>query len=83
MEARDASKQQKSIKEINTGIYCVKSDFLFAALDQIKNDNAQQEYYLTDIIAIAAQSGAGSVAFPVEDFREVMGIEYAEDYGAG
>ncbi len=79
VEERDASKQQKSIKEINTGIYCAQSDFLFAALDQIKNDNVQKEYYLTDIIAIATQAGAGSFAFSVGDFREVMGINTQED----
>lgn len=74
VEERDATEAEKAIKEINAGIYCVNSLFLFDALRKITNNNAQHEYYLTDIIAIAHESGAGAGSLIVADYREVMGI---------
>jgi UDP-N-acetylglucosamine diphosphorylase/glucosamine-1-phosphate N-acetyltransferase len=53
VEEADASAQQKRIKLINTGIFCVKKKFLLRAVPQIKPDNVQGEIYLTDIVAIA------------------------------
>ncbi len=57
VEEKDASDRQRSIKEINAGIYCVEEKFLFSALKQVTTDNSQQEMYLTDIVAIAVQRG--------------------------
>ena len=57
VEEKDASESQRKIKEINAGIYCVKKDFLFDALKQVTTDNSQGEMYLTDIVAIAVDSG--------------------------
>jgi UDP-N-acetylglucosamine diphosphorylase/glucosamine-1-phosphate N-acetyltransferase len=79
VEERDATKAEKKIKEINTGIYCVDSRFLFDALRKINNENAQQEYYLTDIIAIAHESGAGVSSLISADHREVMGINTPQE----
>jgi len=79
VEERDAMESEKIIKEINAGIYCVNSDFLFDALGKINNENAQQEYYLTDIIAIAHKSGDGVGSLIADDHREVMGINTPED----
>jgi UDP-N-acetylglucosamine diphosphorylase/glucosamine-1-phosphate N-acetyltransferase len=79
VEERDATDKEKQIKEINAGIYCVDSRFLFDALGQIKNNNAQQEYYLTDIIAIAHKGGAGVGSLLVADHQEVMGINTPQD----
>ena len=53
VEEADASAQQKRIKLINTGIFCVKKEFLVRVVPQIKSDNAQGEIYLTDIVGIA------------------------------
>jgi UDP-N-acetylglucosamine diphosphorylase/glucosamine-1-phosphate N-acetyltransferase len=79
VEERDATAAEKQIREINTGIYCVNSIFLFDALSKIKNDNAQHEYYLTDIIAIAQDSGGGAGSLIAADYREVMGINTLEE----
>lgn len=74
VEERDATVAEKKINEINTGIYCVNSKFIFESLLLIKNNNAQQEYYLTDIIAIAREQGYGVGRLKAADHREVMGI---------
>jgi UDP-N-acetylglucosamine diphosphorylase/glucosamine-1-phosphate N-acetyltransferase len=79
VEARDATELEKDIAEINTGIYCVESPFLFEAVAQIRNDNAQGEYYLTDICEIANQKGMKVTPFLTGDSEEVMGINTVED----
>lgn len=57
VEAKDASHQTLKIKEVNTGIYCMKASLLKELLPKIQNHNAQKEYYLTDLVALALQSG--------------------------
>ena len=79
VEERDATEAEKEIKEINTGIYCVDSRFLFVALGKINNKNAQQEYYLTDIVAIAHESGAGVGSLIAANHWEVMGINTPQE----
>ena len=79
VEERDATEAEKKIKEINSGIYCVNSRFLFDALRKINNENAQHEYYLTDIIAIAHEGGDGVGSLIAADHREVMGINTPEE----
>ena len=79
VEESDASAAQKRIGLINTGIFCVKKEFLAEALPQIKSDNAQKEMYLTDIIEIAyvAQKQMGVVIG--KDHVEVTGINTVEE----
>ncbi len=79
VEDRDATPAEKKIREINTGIYCVESKFLFSALAQITNHNAQREYYLTDIVALAHEGGGGADTLVAPDPREVMGINTPEE----
>lgn len=79
VEAKDATETERKIGEINTGIYCVNGPFLFDAVKRITNDNAQREYYLTDIMAIAREDALVSMAFVVADPMEVMGINTVED----
>jgi len=79
VEERDATAEEKSIREINTGIYCVESDFLFMAVAGLGNRNAQKEYYLTDIVERARKNGQRVTAFPAADPREVMGINTPEE----
>ena len=79
VEARDASPDEKKIREINTGIYCADGRFLFEAVSEIRNDNAQGEYYLTDIIEIARKKGMPVRSFIARDAVEVMGINTPED----
>jgi bifunctional UDP-N-acetylglucosamine pyrophosphorylase / glucosamine-1-phosphate N-acetyltransferase len=58
VEQKDASPEQLTIKEINAGIYCVDSNFLFSALRQVGTDNSQNEVYLTDIVSQAVHASA-------------------------
>lgn len=78
VEERDASVEEKKIKEINSGIYCVDSLFLFDAIAEIKNDNAQGEYYLTDIIEIVCKRRRPVRAVLVDDAEEIIGINTPE-----
>ena len=57
VEHKDANDTQRQIKEINTGIYCVSNAKLHQWLPKLSNNNAQGEYYLTDIVAMAIADG--------------------------
>ncbi|RNC72248.1 MAG: bifunctional UDP-N-acetylglucosamine diphosphorylase/glucosamine-1-phosphate N-acetyltransferase GlmU [Desulfuromonadales bacterium] len=74
VEEKDASSEIRSCTEVNAGIYCADADFLFDAVRRIGNDNAQGEYYLTDIVIMAAERGLRCSAFPVANAMEVMGV---------
>jgi bifunctional N-acetylglucosamine-1-phosphate-uridyltransferase/glucosamine-1-phosphate-acetyltransferase GlmU-like protein len=79
VEEKDASLAEKKIREINTGIYCVESNFLFRAVGDIGNENIQKEYYLTDIVGIAWQKGFKTRSFITANSFEVMGINTPDD----
>ena len=74
VEQKDASEAQKKIGEINTGIYCFEAAPLFAALSGLTCNNAQGEYYLTDVLAILAKAEKRVGAVLVDDFQETLGI---------
>jgi len=74
VEEKDASDEQRKIREVNTGIYCVDRDFLFTALKDVGTDNAQGEVYLTDIIAMAHEHGQPIDFYRCDDSAEVFGI---------
>lgn len=79
VEDADATPEQKKIRTINSGIYCVAKKFLTASLRQIKPDNVQGELYLTDIIEIGhREKHAVGVLFG-DDGDEVMGINSCTD----
>jgi UDP-N-acetylglucosamine diphosphorylase/glucosamine-1-phosphate N-acetyltransferase len=79
VEHRDATEEQRKIREINTGIYCAENPFLFEAVSEIGNDNAQREYYFTDIFDIARRKGARTAAVIAPEPGEVMGINSPDD----
>jgi UDP-N-acetylglucosamine diphosphorylase/glucosamine-1-phosphate N-acetyltransferase len=79
VEEREATDAEKKIGEINTGIYCVNTPFLFSALEKIDNNNNQKEYYLTDIVEIACREGEIARPHIVLDYIEVMGINTPEE----
>jgi UDP-N-acetylglucosamine diphosphorylase/glucosamine-1-phosphate N-acetyltransferase len=79
VEEKDATAEEKTIREINTGIYCVESRFLFWAVEKIGNNNAQGEYYLTDIIGIARSKGVRARTYLAADPMETMGINTPGD----
>lgn len=79
VEEKDASEEQKQIVEINTGAMAVKTSLLKKWLDQLTNDNAQKEYLLTDIVAMANGDNCRVKAFKSNDPVEVTGVNtYAQ-----
>lgn len=79
IEDADATKEQKLIKMINTGIYCVNKEFLSHALKKIKSDNVQGELYLTDIVEIGYKSGKKVGVIVGKNCQEVIGVNSPED----
>ena len=74
VEYRDANSREKEIKEINTGIYVFEKNALFEALKEIRPDNVQKEYYLTDTIGIIKERGGYIAAYKTNNPEEVAGI---------
>ena len=74
VEEKDADELQKEIKEINAGIYCFDIPELLNALEEINNDNASGEYYITDVIKIMNDKGLKTGATIVEDNTEILGV---------
>ncbi len=79
VEHRDATPEQRAIGLCNAGIMAVDGSRLFGLLDRVGNDNARNEYYLTDIIALARGDGLGCVVVEIDDADEVMGVNSRAD----
>jgi bifunctional UDP-N-acetylglucosamine pyrophosphorylase/glucosamine-1-phosphate N-acetyltransferase len=78
VEVRDATPEQLAVREVNVGAYCFDAAALLGALDRVGNDNAQGEYYLTDVIGILAADGAMVATLVVEHIEEALGINDPE-----
>ncbi|MFN2530320.1 MAG: bifunctional UDP-N-acetylglucosamine diphosphorylase/glucosamine-1-phosphate N-acetyltransferase GlmU, partial [Pyrinomonadaceae bacterium] len=74
VEQKDASEEERQIKEINAGIYCFDTIKLYAALRQVEPTNQQDEYYLTDVPQLLLQEGHTVTVYLHNDPREVSGI---------
>lgn len=74
VEHKDATAQEQAVKEINTGTYCFDNQALFEALKKVRNDNAQGEYYLPDVLGILREEGALVSAYATGDFSETLGV---------
>ncbi len=74
VEQKDANDFEQQVKEINTGTYLFDNKRLFEALKDINTDNAQGEYYLTDVISIFRQAGEKVGAYVLRDFNESLGV---------
>ena len=79
VEEADASLEQKRIRMVNAGFYCVKTNVLGSLLDQVGTENAQGEIYLTDIIAIGRRQGLCVGIVFTENSREVMGVNTIDE----
>ena len=79
VEETDATDAQKQIKIINSGIYCVKKEFLEYSLNKISSNNAQSEFYLTDIIKIGYNYNKNVGAVIGQDNEELLGINSIQD----
>ena len=74
VEEKDASPEQRQVREVNTGILAAPVERLRGWLANLKNDNAQGEYYLTDIIAMAVADGLEVVTTQPDAFEETLGV---------
>ncbi|HEX8285042.1 MAG TPA: bifunctional UDP-N-acetylglucosamine diphosphorylase/glucosamine-1-phosphate N-acetyltransferase GlmU [Pyrinomonadaceae bacterium] len=74
VEQKDASADERQIGEVNAGIYCFETRLLFPALERVKPENAQGEFYLTDVPAILRADGEDVSVYTHPDAREVSGI---------
>lgn len=74
VEEKEATDEEKKIKEVNAGVYCCNAKELFKALDKITNDNEKGEYYLTDIIGIQVLENKNVLSFVLEDNEEILGV---------
>jgi len=74
VEERDATDDQKRIAEINTSVYCFDARRLWAALSDVRPDNDQGEYYLTDVVEILTRAGGRVEAVTVQDPAEALGV---------
>lgn len=82
VEHRDATPEQREIREINTGIYVFDKEQLFEGLQHISNTNVQNEYYLTDVFQYFWKKHLPVRAVPVEEVVEVQGINTVEQLDA-
>ena len=74
VEQKDAMEEEKTITEINTGTYCFNQQFLLQYLPTLTTNNAQKEYYLTDLIKIANQNQFPVGGYQLDDFSESLGV---------
>lgn len=78
VEQKDATVEEQAIDEVNSGIYCMDLDFLRANIGRLGSENAQQEYYLTDLVGIAVAEHAGCAALLTDAPEEIMGVNDRE-----
>jgi bifunctional UDP-N-acetylglucosamine pyrophosphorylase/glucosamine-1-phosphate N-acetyltransferase len=79
VEQKDATEDEKRIQLINTGIYCLNWAKISPLLDKLSNNNAQGEFYLTDVIALAVQAGYIVGVAHLDDPGEVLGVNSRAD----
>lgn len=78
-ENKDCNPEERLVSEVNSGVYAVDSSFLKPAIDSLSNDNAQREYYLTDIVAKATTEGQTVSAYTLGDPNEAAGVNTTSD----
>ncbi|MBS3956400.1 MAG: bifunctional UDP-N-acetylglucosamine diphosphorylase/glucosamine-1-phosphate N-acetyltransferase GlmU [Clostridiales bacterium] len=74
IEQKECTPEQAKITEVNTGTYCFDAEDLFGRIDRLTADNAQAEFYLTDMIALMHAEGLGVVPLVADDARETLGV---------
>lgn len=80
VEEQDANKEEQKIKEINTGVYLLpNTDYLWDQLDSVNSSNAQGEFYLTDLVKLFSEDGAGVSAKTIGSPEEFLGVNTRKD----
>jgi bifunctional UDP-N-acetylglucosamine pyrophosphorylase/glucosamine-1-phosphate N-acetyltransferase len=82
VEDKDASESERAILEINSGLFCFEALELFPALKRVTRRNAQNEYYITDVIGLLQAEGKRVAAWRIEDAREVAGVNNPDELDA-
>ena len=82
VEAKDASEGERAVREYNAGVYVFDRKTLASALAGLKNNNANGEYYLTDVPALIKQSGEKIGVFSTDNENEILGVNTQEDLTA-
>lgn len=78
VEYKDATDEERAIREVNAGYYCFRASWLWSHLEQLQNNNAQGEYYLTDLLGVAIAEGERVEAVPI-DPKAALGVNTFED----
>lgn len=78
VEYKDAAEVERSVREVNPGYYCFRAAWLWPHLGQLKNENAQGEYYLTDLLGMAIVDGERVEAVPI-DPKSALGVNTLDD----
>jgi UDP-N-acetylglucosamine diphosphorylase/glucosamine-1-phosphate N-acetyltransferase len=79
VEEADATEKEKQINLVNTGAYCINTGFLKKWLPDLTSDNAQGEFYLTDVVARSYQEGVPAVIVKASNSKEVLGVNTIDD----
>ena len=79
VEARDATAEQLKVNEINVGVYCFEAPLVFDLLQELRPDNAQSQYYLTDVIAMCIARGERVDAISLQVPHNGLGVNTIED----
>jgi UDP-N-acetylglucosamine diphosphorylase/glucosamine-1-phosphate N-acetyltransferase len=79
VEEKDATDEERAIREINSGIYIFESDALFATLPLVRNKNKQNEYYLPDILYILREQNQLVAIEKADNYREILGVNTNEE----
>jgi bifunctional UDP-N-acetylglucosamine pyrophosphorylase / glucosamine-1-phosphate N-acetyltransferase len=82
VEQRDATRAEREIREVNAGFLAATARRLSDWLSKVRNDNAQREYYLTDVIALAVAEGTPAAAVQVDDAWEIAGVNSKQELAA-
>lgn len=78
IEYKDATEAERAIRTVNPGYYCFRAEWLWSHLEQLKNENAQGEYYLTDLLGMAIAEGERVETVPI-DSKAALGVNTLED----
>ncbi len=78
-EFKDASEEEKNIKEVNPSIYCIKDSWLWDNLDYINNNNNQKEYYITELVELSHKQGIKLNNLIVSNNLEMIGVNTQEE----
>ena len=82
VEQKDATPEEAAVGECNSGFYCFDAKALFDALEKVGSDNAQGEFYLTDVLEISRKAGRAVLAMPAADDAECLGVNTPEQLAA-